>query len=112
MIQYHWEFPTLEAVPSMDGETNVVSVIHWRLVGTLNEYTGSTYGSVGVEYEAGQPFTPFNQLTEPQVEGWVVDKLGVDQIASMKEGIQRQIEEQQSPSIIPLSPPWSSEAVL
>ena len=111
-IEYKWSFPTLEVKPHVDGEADVVSVIHWVFTGELasKEQTlvGSVYGSIGVEYKSGEPFTPFNQLQESQVQGWVVDSLGADQVASMRLAIQRQIEEQQEPSIKPLPPPWAA----
>ena len=111
-IEYKWSFPTLEVKPHVDGEANVVSVIHWVFSGELGSpeqtLTGSVYGSVGVEYQSGQPFTPYEQLQEYQVQEWVIAKLGDEQVAAMRLAIQRQIEEQQEPSIKPLPPPWTA----
>jgi hypothetical protein len=111
-IKYTWSFPTLEVKPHFETQENVVSVIHWVLTGELasaqETLTGSVYGSLGVEYKAGDPFTPYAQLTEHEVQSWTENLLGADQVAAMRLAIQRQIEEQQDPSIKPLPPPWAA----
>ena len=50
-----WSVIQMDAYPEYEGEPDVVFTVHWTLSGTDGTYTGSTYGSVGVTYEAGTP---------------------------------------------------------
>lgn len=106
---YTWSFPTLTAYPQSEGQTDVVFTIHYVLNGTDgNGHNGSVYGTVGVTYTAGEPFTPYAQLTEAQVQGWTVAALGAEQVAAMEANIDAQIQQQISPSVVNLPPPWSA----
>ena len=73
-----------------------------------NGHFGSVYGTVGVTYVAGEPFTPYASLTESQVTAWVIENLGAERVAELETNISNQIQQQVSPSVINLSPPWVS----
>ena len=106
---YTWSFPTLTAYPSDAGQTDVVFTVHWVLTGTDgNGHTGSVYGTVGVTYTAGEPFTPYAQLTEAQVQGWTTTALGAEQVAALEANIDAQIQQQITPTSVNLPPPWSA----
>ena len=107
-ITYTWSFPTLTAYPQDAGQTDVVYTVHWVLTGTDGTYTGSVYGTVGVTYEAGSPFTPYADLTEAQVQGWTEAALGAEQVASLEANIAAQIQQQITPTSVDLPPPWSA----
>ena len=108
-VTYTWSFPTLTAYPSDAGQTDVVFQIHWVLTGTDgNGHTGSVYGTVGVTYTAGEPFTPFAQLTESQVQGWVTSALGATQVSALEASIDQQIQQQIAPTSVNLTPPWGA----
>jgi hypothetical protein len=106
---YSWSFPTLSAYPSYEGQTDVVFTVHWVLTGTDGSgLSGSVYGTVGVTYAAGSPFTLYASLIEEQVQAWVVEALGEEQVASYKANIDNQIQQQVSPTIVNLTPPWAA----
>ena len=105
---YEWQFPAFDAYPQEAGETDVVYTVHYTYTATDGEHTGSVYGTVGVIYEAGSPFTPFNQLTNEQVTGWVTDALGAETVAAMKVNVDGQIENQINPKSVTLPPPWAT----
>jgi len=106
---YTWSFPTLTAYPSYESQTDVVYTVHWVLNGTDgNGHNGSVYGTVGLTYVAGTPFTPFAQLTESQVQGWVTEALGPEQVAALEASIDQQIQQQITPTSVNLPPPWSA----
>ena len=107
-ITYTWSFPTLTAYPSDAGQTDVVYTVHWVLNGTDGTYTGSSYGTVGVTYTSGEPFTPYADLTEAQVQGWVTNALGAEQVAALETNIAQQIQQQITPTSVNLPPPWSA----
>lgn len=104
---YEWEFPAFDAYPTEAGETDVVYTVHYTYTATDGEHVGSVYGTVGVTYEAGSPFTPFNQLTKEQVTGWVTEALGEETVAAMKTNVDDQIENQINPKSVTLTPPWA-----
>jgi TRAP-type mannitol/chloroaromatic compound transport system substrate-binding protein len=106
---YTWSFPTLSAYPSAEGETDVVFTVHWVLNGTDgNGHSGSVYGTVPVTYTAGGPFTPYANLTEAQVTAWTTEGLGADRVAELQANIDNQIQQQVSPTVVDLPPPWAA----
>ena len=112
MTQYKYTFPALEAYPQHAGATDVVFTVHYRLDGTDEAgNSAGVYGSVGVSYEEGEPFTPFAELTEEQVIAWVEDALGGEQVATLKANIDSQLAELANPQKVTLTPPWAQVAV-
>jgi len=106
---YTWSFPTLTAYPTYESQTDVVYTVHWVLSGTDgNGHNGSVYGTVGLTYVAGSPYTPFAQLTESQVQGWVTSALGATQVSALEANIDQQIQQQITPTSVNLTPPWSA----
>ena len=86
MATFVRSIPTVEHVIADGG----INVAHWRCTATQTEgsgddavtYTASSYGTVGLTYDASSPdFTPYDDVTESQVEGWVWAN-GVDQDAT------------------------------
>lgn len=107
MVSYVWEFGPLDVKLSEDGLTNVVYNVNWRLIGTDGDYSARVYGSCGVPAPAPDAFTPYDQLTEAQVQFWVETALGAEQVTAYKDGIAAQIERQKHPIDASLQPPWS-----
>ena len=106
---YTWSFPTLTAYPQSEGQTDVVYTVHWTLTGTDgNGHTGSVYGTVGLTYVAGSPYTPYADLTEAQVQNWTTTTLGAEQVAALEANINAQIQQQITPTSVNLPPPWSA----
>jgi len=106
---YIWNFPQLDVYPTYATQTDVVFTVHWTLTGAndgVPPITAQVYGSQTVTYEAGTPFTPYADLTEPQVQGWVVDAMGPDQIAALEANLDQQIENIINPPSLPIPPPW------
>jgi len=107
---YTWTFSSLTAYPEYASQTDVVYTVHWTLTGTNPDgVTGSVYGTQALEYVAGSPFTPYAQLTEAQVQGWVVDAMGPTQVAALEANIDSQIQQQITPTSVNLPPPWSAQ---
>ena len=80
-ISYAWSVNSMTAYPEAEGQTDVVFQIAYVVSATDGTYNSAAYGSVDTTYVAGSPFTPYNQLTLDQVNGWVADALGPDGIA-------------------------------
>lgn len=102
-----WAVVQMDAYPELDGETDVVFTVHWTLNGTDGTYNGSVYGSVGVSTSTSGAFTPYEDLTETQVIGWVQDALGEEQVASYEANVAQQINDQVDPPVVTPPLPWS-----
>jgi len=101
-----WTVTQMDCYPEKDGDVDVVFTVHWTLTDTQDGYTGSMYGTAGVFLDSESPFTPYDQLTEAQVVGWVKDSLGPVQVADMEASVLRQIEDQKNPPIVTPPLPW------
>lgn len=106
MVTYTWVLGPLDVKLAEDGHTNVVYNVNWRLVGTDGDYRANVYGSCNVPAPTDS-FTPYDQLTEAQVQGWVVAALGDEQVAQYEANIAGQIELQKNPVDATLPPPWA-----
>lgn len=102
---YTWSVVQMNAYPEVDGEQDVVFTVHWTLSGTDGTYTGSTYGSAGVTVDGSGSFTPYDQLTQEQVLGWVWDS-GVDK-DEQEANVAAQIENQVNPKVVTPALPWA-----
>ena len=102
---YNWQVVQMDCYPDVDGEQDVVFTVHWTLSGSDGDFTGSAYGSVGVTLDGESPFTPYNELTEEQVLGWVWGS-GVDKDAT-EANVAQQIEDQKNPPVVSPPLPWA-----
>jgi branched-subunit amino acid ABC-type transport system permease component len=96
----------MDAYPEEDGETDVVFSVHWTLTGTEAGFVGSVYGSQGVTVDPDAPFTPYADLTEAQVIGWVQDAMGAEQVAAYEANVAQQINNQIVPPVVTPQLPW------
>jgi hypothetical protein len=115
-ISYFWTINPLEAYPTASGENDVVFTAHWQLHATYTPTSGSTYkaqsiGSQGLTYQSGSAFTPFNDLTLPQVQGWVENALGEGRVNSMKTALSQSINDQVTPPSVVLASPWITGSI-
>jgi hypothetical protein len=109
-VSYFWTINPLEAYPTASGEVDVVFTAHWQLHAT-EEVDGTTYkaqsiGTQGLTYASGSAFTPFEELTLEQVQGWVENAMGTGSVDNMKAGLATQIANQINPPVVTLTSPW------
>jgi hypothetical protein len=95
---YQWN------VVQMDRNTadGFVTTVHYNVSAVDGEYTASTYGTVGYTEEGA--FTPYNQLTEALVVGWVQESLGKD---TVEDALAAQITAKKNP-VSESGLPWSA----
>jgi len=106
---YTWVIARMDAYPTHENQENVVYTVYWTLNGTdKNGHFGSLDGTVNVIYSDNDLFTPYEQLTESQVIGWVTTALGPEQVSALENNINEQIKQQIAPKSVNLSPPWSA----
>jgi hypothetical protein len=99
-----WTVTAMDCYPQEDGNTDVVFTVHWTCSGTQDTYTASVYATCAVP-GPGTPFTPYADLTQEQVLGWIWAN-GVDQAAT-EAAVQQQIDNQINPPVVTPPLPWS-----
>jgi hypothetical protein len=105
MTTFTWTVSQLDCYPQADNQTDVVFTVHWTCAGTDGTYNGSVYSTCSVPATTGT-FTPYSQLTQSQVLGWIWAN-GVDQ-ASAEAAVQAQIDNQITPPVVSPKLPWVS----
>lgn len=100
-----WSVSALDCYPQAGGETDVVFNVHWTCSGTDGTYTSSVYSTCAVPAPSGS-FTPYADLTQDQVLGWVWAN-GVDKDAAQA-AVQQQIDNQINPPVVTPPLPWTA----
>jgi len=106
MTTFNWQITKLDCYPQYDNQTDVVFTVHWTCSGIDGTYNGSVYSTCSVTYVAGTPFTPYDQLTQNQVLGWIWAG-GVDK-DSAESAVQQQIDNQANPPVVSPQLPWTN----
>jgi hypothetical protein len=107
MTTIDWQIEQMSCYPEVEGQTDVVFSVAWRVNGTDGTYFASAYGSESISpYNGKSPFTPYSELTKEQVIGWVQDAMGESHVAAINASIKHQIANQINPPIITPALPW------
>ena len=96
-IEYTYTIAQLERNTS-DG---FVVTVHYRVNALDGDYSASTYGTVGYT-QSEESFTPFDELTEETVIGWVKESLDAETVEA---ALASQIEAQKAPATV-AGLPW------
>jgi hypothetical protein len=73
-----------------------VIVAHYTVSAKNDTYSAGAYGSLGFD---GEITTPFSELTEQQIVGWVTDSLGEEKVIEVEAALQNQLDEQAAPTV-------------
>ncbi len=88
-ISYEYQIANLD-VASINGMSDVVAAIHYRVVATSEGVDVQPVHSGVVELDApSDNFTEFNSLTKEQVEQWLKSKIDV---AAVEQDLKLQLE--------------------
>ena len=113
MTTITWQIEQLSCYPDVDNHIDVVFSAAWRVNG-VDDTSGTplyatVYGSQSIApYDGKSPFTPYADLTEPQVIGWVQDAMGESQVAAINANIEQQIQNQINPPVVTPKLPWAA----
>lgn len=99
---YSWKVDQMWTVDTP--EPGFVCNVAWTLTGVDGQYTASIGGNSMFTVQEGT-FTPYDQLTEAQVIGWVQAALGPDGIANTEACVQGQIDSMITPPVSPEAQP-------
>jgi hypothetical protein len=104
-----WTIRELICYPEEAGQTDVVTIVKWYGYVRYDDaetgvgHKAERQGRVDVTYQVGDPFTPYDQLTESQVWDWVdavIDRPALE--AEMNAEVDGMI----TPSTTELPLPW------
>jgi len=95
---------SMYTLPQVDGETDVVVNAIWTVFGTDGQVAASIAGNTQFTLEQGGTFTPYSQLTQAQVIGWIPESA----ITSAQQCVQGQIDSMITPPVSPANTalPW------
>ena len=107
MITYKWNFPAFDCRVDEDGMQDVVTAVHQRYNGTNEDgISAEIYGAQSVPTPNPEAFTPYPDLSEDQVIGWMEETMDVE---SMQKNIAEQIELIINPVYVTLPPPFNNK---
>ncbi len=104
---YTWTVDSMYTVDTP--EPGFVVNVLWTLTGVDGQYTASIGGNSQFTVQEGT-FTPYDELTQEQVIGWVQNSLGADGIANFEANVQGQINSMITPPVSPQNTPlpWAA----
>ncbi len=88
-----------------NGLSDVVYVVHWKYTATTEdkEFTSTTSGVANIPSPDPENFTPFEDLTQSQVTGWVESAVDLEKF---RETLDNTILEKQTPVTQLKDVPW------
>jgi len=93
-----WKIVNMER----DSATGFVNNVHWTCSDVDGDYSGSTYGSIGLQ---GELTIPYEDLTEEVVIGWVKASMGEETVAATEAAVATQIADAKEPAVA-VGTPW------
>ena len=90
MTTFNWSISQMDRLTS-DG---FVITVHYTVSAVEDTYSANTYGTIGYTQEPGKTYTPYADLTQAQVVGWVQTSLGQSNVEASLQG---QIDLQKNP---------------
>ena len=99
-----WSVDSMSCYPQSQGNVDVVYEVYWRCTGNDGDANASVYGSCVIPYAGGE-FTPYQDLTQQEVLGWVWAN-GVNQ-SEIEASITAQVNAILNPTSITPPLPWS-----
>lgn len=102
---FKWQIVELDSAPSYEGLQDYVVNVHWRYGAQFESYFTDDYGSESYAEISGSDFTPYADLTESQIIGWLEGSLNVPQ---MQIKLANTIKNMINPPIVVLPLPWES----
>jgi hypothetical protein len=106
MTQFLTTITAMYTLPQVEGQTDVVVNAMWKVTGVDGQYTADIGGNTQFTLTQGEGFTPYAQLTETQVIGWIPES----QIVSAQQCVQGQLDSMITPPVSPSSQalPWAT----
>jgi hypothetical protein len=106
MTTFTTTIKAMYTLPQVEGQENVVVNAMWEVAGVAGDHTAAIDGNSRFTITQGEGFTPYADLTQAQVLGWIPE----EQIASAQACVQGQIDSLVTPPVSPTSQalPWAN----
>lgn len=105
-ISYKWSVMHMDVYPTHERFENVVYAVRWNLEGVDKTQSATVSGLHRVEFDSTAVFTPYNNLTQEQVIGWVKNIIGVEGVAELEARVAAQIAARGNPDRYSPNLPW------
>lgn len=105
-ISYATSVVALTCYPEFAGLQDVVFDVAWTMTGTDGVRTAEYRSKTSVPYTAGSQFTPYAQLTEPQVLSWIDRYTSPGELTAARAFIDNGISSQSALSTASPPLPW------
>ena len=105
---YTWTITRMDCYPTQDSYTDVVFAVYWTLYATDGTDTCGVNGVTEITLNPAEPYTPYAQLTQDQVTGWVQEALGPDGVAQYEGNVDGQLAALTAPPVVTPVLPWSN----
>ena len=106
MTTFTTTITAMYTLPQVEGQTDVVVNAMWEVTGVQDTYTASIGGNSQFTITQGSGFTPYANLTQAQVIGWIPEQA----MASAQACVQGQLDSMITPPVSPQNTPlpWSA----
>jgi len=106
MTTFTTTITNMYTLPQVESETDVVVNVMYQVTGVDGGYTANIGNNQQMTIQQGAPFTPYADLTEEQVIGW----LDPSAISNAEACVQGQINSMINPPISPSNQllPWAA----
>jgi hypothetical protein len=101
-----WKIEWMNTTPTSADPAEAVITVGWRCNGTQDSYSASVYSTCSLPPADPANFTPYADLTQDIVLGWIWAN-GVDKDAT-EAAVQQQIDNQINPPVIQPPLPWAA----
>lgn len=84
----------MESYPQAEGQTDVVVKVYYACEATNGTYSAAIGGMVNLALDPDAPYTPYADLTEEQVIGWVKSVLGPEGVEVKQANAEQKLADQ------------------
>jgi len=104
-ISYTWDVSNCEVFASLSGKSDVIHTVSWKLIGTDgtnkdsdgNGQTATVYGRQKLDTSDLSSFKAWSSLSASDVQGFVENAMGSDEVAGRKTYVDQLIGEKITP---------------
>lgn len=86
-VSFEYKPVKLEALPTVNGFTNVVHKVTWQLIANDGEKSAVSEFTHKVPFNIHTTFTQIVDLTDEQVMNWVLDQFHPSDLNAMRAGL-------------------------
>ena len=109
MANFTWIISQLECIPQVGNLQKVITNIHYRAVKTASGFTVDHYNMLEVPAPHEASFTPYEDVTQAIVEGWLEAALDCEEIEAILDG---KIDAYVNPPKVAYPLPWEQPSIL